>query len=159
MQELGLSSYSSERDDAKDGAAKEGQQWHALFNTFYRLVFEHIASLVEVRPRIYLFGICSMPCASSWPCIISYRAVTQCLLTVRSRTLQAHRRSCMRSVRKPSGSMRRCEELQREGLLRNCAGCVAGLRNGHCSGRDRGCGLRQVDSPCEPDQGAAASYN
>ena len=52
MQELGLSSYSSERDDAKGGAAKEGQQWHALFNTFYRLVFEHIASLVEVRLRI-----------------------------------------------------------------------------------------------------------
>ena len=85
VQELGLSSYSSGRDDAKGGASKEGQQWHALFNTFYRLAFEHIAFLVEVRPRIHLFSISSMPCASSWPGIISSRAGTSCLLTVRSR--------------------------------------------------------------------------
>ena len=94
-QELGLSSYSSERDDAKGGASKEGQQWHALFNTFYRLAFEHIASLVEVRPRLHLFVIRSMPFASSWPGIILYRGGTKCLLTVKSRALQAHRRSCM----------------------------------------------------------------
>ena len=48
VQELGLSSYSSESRDATSKASKDGEQYHALFNTFYRLVFKHIASLVEV---------------------------------------------------------------------------------------------------------------
>ena len=48
VQELGLSSYSSESRDATSKGSKDGEQYHALFNTFYRLVFKHIASLVEV---------------------------------------------------------------------------------------------------------------
>lgn len=48
-QELGLSSFSSERTETKGVALSDGEQWHTLFNTFYKLVFEHIASLVEVR--------------------------------------------------------------------------------------------------------------
>ena len=50
MQELGLSSYSSESREATSKASSDGQQYHALFNTFYKLVYEHIASLVEVNP-------------------------------------------------------------------------------------------------------------
>ena len=50
MQELGLSIYSAESRDVAATASSEGQQYHALFNTFYRLVYEHIASLVEVSP-------------------------------------------------------------------------------------------------------------
>ncbi len=51
MQELGLSSFSSESRDAASKASSEGQQYHTLFNIFYKLVYEHIASLVEVSPQ------------------------------------------------------------------------------------------------------------
>ena len=52
MQELGLSSYSSESRDAASKASSDGQQYHALFNIFYKLIYEHIASLVEVSPQL-----------------------------------------------------------------------------------------------------------
>ena len=48
LQELGLSGFSSERTDSEGLASKEGEQWRTLFTTFYKLVYEHIASLVEV---------------------------------------------------------------------------------------------------------------
>ena len=48
LQELGLSGFSSERSDSEGLASKEGEQWRTLFATFYKLVYEHIASLVEV---------------------------------------------------------------------------------------------------------------
>ena len=48
LQELGLSGFSSERTDTEGLASKEGEQWRTLFATFYKLVYEHIASLVEV---------------------------------------------------------------------------------------------------------------
>lgn len=58
MQELGLSSYSSESREASSKASSDGQQYHALFNTFYKLVYEHIASLVEVNSW-HRCGCCS----------------------------------------------------------------------------------------------------
>ena len=58
-QELGLSNYSSESKDATSKTSSDGQQYHALFNAFYKLVYEHIASLVEVSPQHW--GCCLMP--------------------------------------------------------------------------------------------------
>ena len=52
LQELGLSGFSSERADTQRLASKEGEQWRTLFATFYKLVFEHIASLVEVSTLV-----------------------------------------------------------------------------------------------------------
>ncbi len=66
MQELGLSSYSSESRDAASKASSDGQQYHALFNTFYKLIYEHIASLVEVGSQ--------QPC--SWCLVLAGAPVT-----------------------------------------------------------------------------------
>ena len=60
LQEAGLSNYSSESRDATSKASSDGQEYHALFNIFYKLVYEHIASLVEVSPHA-----CLMPLAHS----------------------------------------------------------------------------------------------
>ena len=57
LQELGLSGFSSERTDSEGPASKEGEQWRTLFATFYKLVYEHIASLVEVSTLMALLSI------------------------------------------------------------------------------------------------------
>jgi hypothetical protein len=48
-QEMGLADYAAERQRTLEGVnAAEGKAWHAHFAAFYKLVIEHISTLVEV---------------------------------------------------------------------------------------------------------------
>lgn len=50
LQELGLAEYASERRAAPDNAAAaDGKAWRSHFGVFFRLVLEHVSTLVEVR--------------------------------------------------------------------------------------------------------------
>lgn len=46
---MSLADYAAERQVARESvSAAEGKAWHAHFGSFYKLVFEHISTLVEV---------------------------------------------------------------------------------------------------------------
>ena len=56
-QELGLAEYAAERTGATSAspadaeAAAEGAAWRGHFQAFYRLIYSHLETLVEVRSK------------------------------------------------------------------------------------------------------------